>query len=63
MWWDGSHNWNTGIKGYKLFRRERQERRGGSVPLYIREGIDCKEMPLRNSYGQIESLWLKGPQQ
>ena len=22
-WWDGSHNWNATIKGYKIFRRDR----------------------------------------
>ena len=27
-WWDGSHNWNTTIEGYKPFRRERQSRSG-----------------------------------
>jgi len=58
-WWDGSHNWNIGIEGYKLFRRDRQERKGGGVARYIREGIDCEEMPLRNKHEQVESLWVK----
>ena len=30
-WWDDSHNWSTAMDGYKLFRRDRQGRRGGGV--------------------------------
>ena len=52
IWWDGSHNWNIGTEGYKLFRRDRQGRKGGGVALYIRDGIDCEEFPLRNSHVQ-----------
>ena len=58
-WWDESYNWNTGIEGYKLFRIDRWGRKGGSVALYIREGIDCEEMPLRNRHRQAESLWVR----
>ena len=28
-WWDESHNWNTLIEDYRLFRRDRQGRRSG----------------------------------
>ena len=59
MWWDESHNWTTEIEDYKLFRRDRQGRRSRGVALYIREWKDCKGMPLRNSHGQAESLWVK----
>lgn len=58
-WWDGSHYWNTGIEGYKIFRRDKQERRGGDVALCVREGSDCEEIPLRNSHGMVESLRVK----
>ena len=58
-WWDKSHNWNTVIEGYRLFRRDRQGRRGGGVPLYVRKWIDCEELCLRNSHNQVESLWVK----
>lgn len=56
-WWDKSHNWNAGIEGYELFRRDRQGRKGRCVALYVREWIDCEEIPLRNGHGQVESLW------
>ncbi|KAK4827657.1 hypothetical protein QYF61_020429 [Mycteria americana] len=32
-WWDDSHNWSAAVDGYKLFRRDRQGRRGGGVAL------------------------------
>lgn len=59
MWWDGSHYRNTGTEGCKLFRRDRQRRKGGSITLYIRENIDHEELPLRNSHAQVESLWVR----
>lgn len=33
VWWDKSHSWNAGTKGYTLLRRERQGRRGRGVAL------------------------------
>ncbi|PKU48359.1 rna-directed dna polymerase from mobile element jockey-like [Limosa lapponica baueri] len=32
-WWDYGHSWNAVMNGYKLFRRNRQGRRGGVVAL------------------------------
>jgi len=34
MCWDDSQDWNVGADGYKIFRRDRQGRRGGHVSLY-----------------------------
>ena len=34
-WWDDSHEWTAAMDGYKLFRRDRQGRRGGGVVLYV----------------------------
>ena len=50
------HDWNTLIVDYRLFRRDRQGRRGGGVVLYVRKWIDCEELCLRNSHDQVESL-------
>ena len=36
-WWDESHNWNTLIEDYRLFRRDGHGRRGGGVPAYVRK--------------------------
>lgn len=57
-WKDGSHSWNASTEGYKLFRRDRQGRRGRGVALCVRKGIDCKELPLRKGHRQAESLWV-----
>mgnify|MGYP001856293028 CR=1 FL=1 len=55
-WWEGSHDWSIAIDGYKLFRRDRQERRGRDVAMYIRRGIKCEELSLKNSQEQIKSI-------
>ena len=39
-WWHVSHDWSVPIDGYKLFRRDRQGRRGGGVALYVRDCYD-----------------------
>ena len=40
-WWDELHDWSAVIDGYKLFRRDRQGRRGGGVALCAKTRIDC----------------------
>ncbi len=47
------------IEAYRLFRRDRQSRRGQGVSLYVRKWIDSEELCLRNSCHQVESLWVK----
>ena len=42
-WWNDSRNWSAAMDGYKLFRRDRQGRRGGGVALYVTECFDCLE--------------------
>ena len=59
IWWDKSDNWNTLIEDYRLFRRDRQGRRGGGIAPYVRKWIDCEELCLRNSHHQVKSLWVK----
>ncbi|KAK4828900.1 hypothetical protein QYF61_001458 [Mycteria americana] len=56
-WWDDSHNWSVTIDGYKLFRRDRQGRRGGGVALYVRECFDCLE--LNDGDDRVECLWVR----
>ncbi|XP_054058617.1 UPF0462 protein C4orf33 homolog isoform X2 [Rissa tridactyla] len=56
-WWDDCHDWNAAMNGYKLFRRDRQGRRGGGVSLYIRECFDCIE--LDSSDDKVECLWVR----
>lgn len=58
-WWDKSHSWKFGIEGYKLCRRDRQGRMGGSVAVRVKKWLDCEEFPLRNSQEQDKNLWVK----
>ena len=34
-WWDHSHDWSAVMDSDKLFRRDRQGRKGGGVALYL----------------------------
>ncbi|KAM9590859.1 uncharacterized protein ACIBXB_005907 [Morphnus guianensis] len=56
-WWDDSHDWSAAMDGYKLFRRDRQGKRGGGVALYVRECFDCTE--LHDSDNKVECLWVR----
>ena len=47
-WWDHSHDWSAVMDGYKLFRRDRRGRKGGSVSLYINECFDAEERGVGN---------------
>lgn len=47
------------IEGYKVFRRDRQGRRGGEVALYDKKQMDCKGLPLKNGCDQIGGLWIE----
>ena len=42
---------------YKLFRRDRQGRRGSGAVLYVRECFDCLE--LNDGDNTVESLWVR----
>ncbi|PKU46235.1 hypothetical protein llap_3459 [Limosa lapponica baueri] len=61
-WWDESHDWSVAIEGYKLFRRDRQGRRGGGFALYVKEWIESEGMSLKASLAsdeRVESLWVR----
>ncbi|KAK4805648.1 hypothetical protein QYF61_022406 [Mycteria americana] len=57
--WDESCDWHVAINGYRLFRRDRRGRSGGGVVLYTKKWIESKELSLKNSHEQAESLWLQ----
>jgi len=58
-WWDESHDWRVAINGYRLFRRDRQGKRGGGIALCIKKSIRCEELSLKNTQKQVESLWVR----
>ncbi|KAG6928006.1 hypothetical protein G0U57_008907, partial [Chelydra serpentina] len=45
------------MDGYKLFRKDRQGRKGGGVALYVREQYDCSELQYETAE-KPESLWI-----
>ncbi|CAM4664489.1 unnamed protein product [Lepidochelys kempii] len=57
-WWDNSHDWSTVMDGYKLFRKDRQGRKGGGVALYVREQYDCSELRYETAK-KPACLWIK----
>ena len=56
-WWDESWDWYAMLDGYRLFRRDRQGRRGGGVTLNVVEGLECMELAAGD--GTVESLWVR----
>ena len=56
-WWDDLCNHSAAMDGYKLFRRDRQGRRGGGVGLYVRECFDCLE--LNDGDDRVQCLWIR----
>ena len=43
--------------GYVMFRKDRQERRGGGVILYIKESIRAYEITLKSEADCEEAIW------
>jgi len=58
-WWDSSYDWSIGMAGHRLFRKDRQGRRGGGVALYVKEQLECMELCLEMDEEPMESLWVK----
>ena len=52
-----SHDWSAAMDGYKLFRKDRQGRRGSGVALYVKECFEVTE--LMTGDNKVESLWVK----
>ncbi|GAB0183522.1 hypothetical protein GRJ2_000817500 [Grus japonensis] len=57
MRWDDSHDWSAAMDGYKLFRRDRQGRRGSGVALYVRDCFNCIE--LNDCDDKAQCLWVR----
>ena len=59
MWWDGSHDWNIGMDRFKLFRKDRQWKRGGSAALLINNQLESMELHLGIDEELTERLWVR----
>ena len=58
-WCDGSHDWSIIMWGYRLTGKNRLERPGEEVALYVREQLECIELCLRMDDEPNESLWVR----
>ncbi|XP_075779238.1 uncharacterized protein LOC142827520 [Pelodiscus sinensis] len=58
-WWDGTHDWNVGMEGYGLLRKDRQGKKGGGVALYIKNVHTWTEVEMNVGDSCVESLWVK----
>lgn len=56
-WWDDLHSCSAAMDDYKLFSRERQERRGDGAALYVRAFLDCLE--IHDSDYKAGCLWVR----
>ncbi|GAB0208248.1 hypothetical protein GRJ2_003290500 [Grus japonensis] len=58
-WWDSSYDCSVGMEGYRLFRKDRQGRRGGGVTLYVNDQLECMELHLGMEEEPTKSLWVR----
>ena len=50
---------DLGLEGYAMFRKDRMERRGGGVLLYIKDTIPAYEVQLQEEADCNEGIWCK----
>ncbi|GAB0203326.1 hypothetical protein GRJ2_002798200 [Grus japonensis] len=55
-WWDSSYDWSVGMEGHRLFRKDRQGRRGGGITLYVHDQLECMELYLGMDEEPTKSL-------
>ncbi|GAB0205228.1 hypothetical protein GRJ2_002988400 [Grus japonensis] len=58
-WWDSSYDWSVGMEEYRLFRKDRQGRRGGGITLYVNDQLECMEPHLGMDEELTKSLWVR----
>ncbi|GAB0188301.1 hypothetical protein GRJ2_001295400 [Grus japonensis] len=49
----------VGMERYRLFRKDRQGRRGGGIALYVNDQLECMELHLGMEEELTESLWVR----
>ena len=50
-------NAELALAGYVMFRKDRRERRGGEVILYIKESIQAYEITMKSEVDCEEAIW------
>jgi len=57
--WDGFYDWGVGMEGHRLFRKDRQQRQGGGISLYVNDQLESMELRLGTNEEPNESLWVR----
>jgi len=47
------------MEEYRLFWKDRMEKLGGGIALYVREQLECMELWLGKDEEPTESLWVR----
>ena len=56
-WWNDLHSWSVVMDHYRLFKRDRQGRKGGGIALYVKKECECME--INDGDDRVESLWIR----
>ena len=55
-WWDDSHDWNIAIEGYKLTKKNTENKKGGGVAVYVKNTYSCTEIQEKEIGCPIKSI-------
>ena len=47
------------IDGFKIFRNDRKDKRGGGVCVYVKDELSCKQITFQNCSDVPETLWVE----
>ena len=59
-WYNAATSCNTEISNYRSIRKDRNDRRGGGLQIFVKEGMPFKEITL-NAYaqGKLEFIYIE----
>lgn len=57
MWWDRACDWNAGMEGYNLYRKDGLRRQGEGV-LYVSDQLQSMKLHLEMDEEMIETLCI-----
>ena len=52
-WCDGLYDWSVGMEGYRIFKKDRQGRRGDDIILCVNDWLECLVLMGDFSYPNI----------
>ena len=52
--WSNKHTPNFEIPGYKIFRQDRKNKKGGGVAILVRNNLQCRELEIPKAIDKVE---------